>query len=273
MKTRRQQHRICEGPLGFPLRESVARTVEALLAARPKGEEWEYRRTSTAPFATELVEGERCDVSVISTPSLDRDREVVIATGIDLAQFRSNPVVTFAHRYDELPVGRALWIKHEGDRLKAKTRYTPRPADWKGDWLPDAIWHMVKTGDLNGKSIGFLPLDGGPPTPDEVSRFPQWKEAQWVYRKSLLLEYAVAPVQSNPDALVEAVSKGLLGVELAAKLGLGDTPRTMQSSAGPRFVAFAELSAAFEGALAVELAARNLPALAEGRIARRLGRV
>lgn len=254
------------------MRDSVARAVESLLAARPKGEEWEYRRTRATPFATELVEGERCDVSVISSPALDRDREIVVATGIDLTQFRSNPVVTFAHRYDELPVGRCLWIKHEGDRLKAKTRYTPRPTDWKGDWLPDAIWHMVKCGDLNGKSIGFLPLDGGPPTADEIKRFPQWKEAKWVYRKSMLLEYAVAPVQSNPDALVEAVSKGMISTDALAKLGLSppnvDRPRKF-----PRILSFSDLSDSFDDALAAELSSRDLPRLAVDLFERRLGRV
>lgn len=268
----RRSHKLCEGPLGFPMRESIARTVESLLAARPKGEEWEYRRTAATPFATELVEEERCDVSVISSPALDRDREIVVATGIDLTQFRSNPVVTFAHRYDELPVGRALWIKHEGERLKAKTRYTPRPADWKGDWLPDAIWHMVKCGDLNGKSIGFLPLDGGPPTADEIKRFPQWKEAKWVYRKSLLLEYAVAPVQSNPDALVEAVSKGEISVAALSKLGFSP-PNLPTPPATKRFVAFSELSGGFDEALAAELSFRDLPALAVDLFERRLGRV
>ena len=119
LKTRRS-HAVCEGPLGFPMRESAARKVEALLEVQPKGPEWEYRRTGSAPTALELVEGERCDVSVISTPTLDRDREIVVAGGIDLMQFRSNPVVTFAHRYDELPVGKALWIKHEGERLEGE---------------------------------------------------------------------------------------------------------------------------------------------------------
>ena len=249
----RRMHAVCKGPLGFPLREAVARKVEALLETQPKGPEWEYRRTGSAPTALELVEGERCDVSVISTPTLDRDREIVVASGIDLTQFRANPVVTFAHRYDELPVGRALWIKHEGDRLKAKTRYSPRPPEWKGDWLPDAVWHMVKNGDLNGKSIGFLPLEGGPPTAEEIDRNPTWKAAKWVYRKSLLLEYAVAPLQSNPDALVESVSKVMARQH--------------------RFLPLAALSESFEEALARELTVRELELKALERIERRLGRV
>jgi len=137
--------------------------------------------------------------------------------------------------------------------LKAKTRYTSRPPEWKGDWLPDAVWHMVKHGDLNGKSIGFLPLDGGPPTAEEIAKHPTWKLARWVYRKSLLLEYAVAPVQANPEALVESVSKML-------------NPRI-------RFLSLAALSAGFEETLARELADRRIVLKAVERVERRLGRV
>lgn len=252
MLRNRRSHKLCEGPLGFPMKEAAAKKVEALLEVQPKGAQWEYRRTAPNPAALELVEDERCDVSVISSQALDRDREIVMVGGIDLSQFRLNPVVTFAHKYDELPVGRALWTKHEGDRLKAKTRYSPRPPEWSGDWLPDAVWHMIKHGDLNGKSIGFLPLDGGPPTAEELKQHPTWKAAKWVYRKSLLLEYAVAPVQSNPEALVESVSKML-------------NPKQ-------RFLSIVELAGGFETSLARELADRRIVLKALDRVERRLGR-
>ena len=178
-------------------------------------------------------------------------------------------MVTFAHRYDQLPVGRALWIKRDGERLKAKTRYAPRPDHWNGDWLPDAVWHMIQGGDLRGKSIGFLPVAGGPPTTEDIARRPAWKSAAWVHRKTLLLEYAVAPVQSNPEALVEAVGKGVLSPALAAALGLAGTI--------PGRLSYETLAASFPGRLARELAAQRLPAriaeLAADRLSRRLGHV
>jgi hypothetical protein len=210
----------CEGPLGFPMTDESARRLEGLLRCQPSGSEWQYQRGFAADAAFEFVAGERADVSVITSAAVDRDFEVVLPEGVALEQFRKNPVVTFAHRYDILPVGRALWIKLVEQAIKAKTRYASRPAAWPGEWLPDAVWHMVQAGDLRGKSIGFLPLDGHPPTAEEIRTRPDLARVRWIYTRSLLLEYAVAPVQSNPEALVEAVAKGMISTEVCRRLGL-----------------------------------------------------
>lgn len=210
----------CEGPLGFPMTEVTAREVELLLKQQPAGDQWQYQRVFAKQATSECLDDQRADVSVITSGAVDRDREVVLPGGVVLDGFRKNPVVTFNHRYDLLPVGRALWIKRDGDAIKAKTRYAPRPPDWQGDWLPDAIWHMVKIGDLKGKSIGFLPLEGRPPSAEEIELRPGWADVAWIYAKVLLLEYAVAPVQSNPDALVEIVGKGAVSPDVCRALGL-----------------------------------------------------
>jgi hypothetical protein len=239
-----------------------AAAVDGLLAVRPTGKEWEYRRTATGAATAECCDDERSDVSIVSSSVVDRDGEVVLAGGVELTQFRANPVVTFGHRYDLLPIGRALWIKQDGDRLKAKTRYSTRPAGWTGDWLPDAIWHLVRLGDLRGKSIGFLPLDGGPPTAEEIARRPDWQRVRWVYRKALLLEYAVAPIQSNPEAVVQAVAKGLAPAELLADLNLAPKPRLLS---------WTEVERQFD--VTVRSALARLPQTALERLERRLGRV
>jgi hypothetical protein len=154
----------------------------------------------------EIKDDERTDVSLVTTDAVDRDLEVVLPEGGDWSQFLRNPVVTFAHRYDELPVGRALWVKRHRDAMHngwlAKTRYTVRPEGWEGQWFPDAVWHFVKAGDLPGKSIGFLPLEVSPPRDDEVAERAELSGVRMLIRRWLALEYAVAPVQSNPEALV-----------------------------------------------------------------------
>src|SRR5271166_4976496 len=60
---------------------------------------------------SELLLGERADVSWISTEDPDRDREVVIARGMDDSHFRLNPIVTLQHCYSLPPVG---WPPHPG---------------------------------------------------------------------------------------------------------------------------------------------------------------
>ncbi|MCD6404719.1 MAG: hypothetical protein J7M19_02715 [Planctomycetes bacterium] len=196
-----------EGPFGFPMKSAVAKEVERIWKGLPREcREMGFTRVAAAAASLEIKDGERADVSLVTTDCVDRDSEVMLPAGGDWSQFLKNPIVTFAHRYDELPVGRALWVKRYRDAevngWLAKTRYTERPGDWQGQWFPDAVWHFVKSGDLPGKSIGFLPLEVSPPETDELEKRPALTGVHAVIRRWLALEYAVAPVQSNPEALV-----------------------------------------------------------------------
>jgi len=201
----------CEGPFGFPMPSALAKEVEAIAKTLPKEirDIGYQKRVTIAP--QDIAKGERADISLITSDAVDRDFEVMIPKGGDWSQFKRNPVVTFAHSYDQLPVGRALWVKPVKDDKQAgwlaKTQYTERPEDWKDAWFPDAVWHFVKSGDLPGKSIGFLPMDGSPPEEKEIKARPELASVRFVIRKWLAFEYAAAPVQSNPDAIVVAVGK------------------------------------------------------------------
>ena len=88
-----------EGPLGFPMPDRAARTLDTLLKSLPRTPEYEYRHLVTAKAATEINPGERSDVSWISSESPDRTREVVIAKGMNDSQFAANPIVTLGHAY------------------------------------------------------------------------------------------------------------------------------------------------------------------------------
>ncbi len=201
---------VVAGPGGAVMPEETARFIEKQLPSLPQEcREMGFKRFAFVPKGMEIQEGERADISLISTDAVDRDFEVLIPGGADFAQFNKNPVVTFAHRYDELPVGRSLWVKRskEPDGWLAKTQYTSRPGDWQGSWFPDAVYHLVKSGDLNGKSVGFIPTEMSSPEEKEIQDRPELAKVSTIIRKWLVLEYAVAPVQSNPDAFVVAVGK------------------------------------------------------------------
>lgn len=199
---------MTEGPLGFPMPDNLAKSLEQLIKTLPK--ECTYRKAASVPTSTEFVEGEKADISLVSVETMDRENEVVIAKGIDRKFFDSNPIVTFAHKYDELPVGRAAWLKVVPGGLKAKTIYSDATETAR------ACWQMTKEGILRGKSIGFLPTKIRSPAKSE----PQWKDASAVIESSILLEYAIAPIPMHPDALVEAVAKGLADEALLKRLGL-----------------------------------------------------
>jgi len=215
MKTKHKDP-IVEGPGGHRMPEGTARHIEALAESLPK--DFVYRRISRKSDEFRLDPGERTDVSVITTDALDHDGEVVLPAGIDWSGY--NRVVTFAHRYDQLPVGSNWWMRARGNGLIAKTHYPPRPADW-GDaapWLPSAVLHLMQqpVATCTGKSIGFLPLSIREATSEERARRPELAGVP-IIDKAAGLEYAVAPVPCNPEAQMQAVAKG-------RELGVIDEP-------------------------------------------------
>ncbi len=197
---------IVEGPRGYKMTEALARAIEAAQKNAPKGEEFQYRRVAKAADVEELKDGERTDVSVITTDDVDRDRDVVIPGGIDTSQY--NGVVPFAHIYDALPVGRCLWIKKTDNGLKAKTQYASKPNGWSADWFPDAVLSLMQQGTCTGKSIGFIPLSYREPSVEEIKARPELGQRYvGIIDKCTLLEYSVAPVPANPMAEMVSVSK------------------------------------------------------------------
>ena len=212
-----------QGPLGFPMPDAACRALDAVLRSLPSSADHAYRHAVVIRGPTELNPGERSDVSWISTESVDRTGEVVLARGMDDGQFRLNPLVTLNHDYSLPAVGRSLWRRRVSDGtppqglvgIKAKTLYPPRPSSWPADepWLPDQVFALVQAGLLAGKSIGFLPLQVHVPDEKEVAQRGWAEDVRLVIDRWLLLEYACVSLPANPHALVEAVAKGRLRLD------------------------------------------------------------
>jgi hypothetical protein len=199
--------------LGIPLCEEVARQVDDLVKSLPKGNEYHYRVKGRARDSTELVKGERASIDMVSTEELDRENEVVLVKGMDLTLFARNPIVPFAHRYDEPPIGKAAWIKKVQGGIRAKTVYS------NATQLARTVWDMTREGILSGRSIGFLPTKIRAATHEEISKNATWKSAE-IIESGVLLEYSIAPIPVNQASLVEAVAKGRATPEMLTSLGL-----------------------------------------------------
>lgn len=194
---------------GFKMPEAVARKIDDLAKSSNLPKDFGYRRLAKSTSDLKCDPGERTDISTITTDSVDRDGEVVIPDGGDWSQY--NKIVAFAHDYSQLPVGSNWWMKSKGNGIIAKTHYPNKPADWDGaPWLPSAILHLMQqpVPTCTGKSIGFLPLHIRSATAQEKAVHPDWSDAP-VIDKWSGLEYSVVGIGSNPDALMEAVSKGI----------------------------------------------------------------
>lgn len=168
-------------------------------------------RQSYTAKVDDVSQAKRTVVSVITTDTVDRAGEVVLPSGIDLKEYKRNPVVLWSHNLSldmDLPtIGKCLWIKRteDGRGLIAKTQFTD-------DEFALKVFKLYQDEYLRAFSIGFTSSrdDGGPPTTEEIRARKDWAKARWIYRKSALHEYSACNVPCNPDALAVAVSKGLI---------------------------------------------------------------
>jgi hypothetical protein len=247
----KQHYGPAEGPLGFPMPDKAAQALDRLLAQLPKSDEYAYRKSVITRGVSELLPGERADVSWISTEDIDRAGDIVLAGGMDDSHYQNNPIVTLQHAYWMRPVGRSLWRKRvrDGGRfgVKAKTHFPARPEAWPADdWLPDRVFALIQADLMRGKSIGFLPLKLRNPTEEEVRQRPDWAGVRLVIERWLLLEYACCYLPCNQNAVVEAVGKGLLDGELARALAI-DLPPALPAVVP--FTALAEVEKALARAV------------------------
>jgi hypothetical protein len=265
----RQHYGDCEGPLGIPCQDRQARALEAVLQALPMDELHAPGHLVVTGATTELLPGERADVSWISTEDPDRMHEIVLAAGMNDEHFKLNPVVTLQHAYGLPPVGRSPWRRRvrDGGRagVKAKTVYPPRPAAWTAGepWPPDFAFPLVQSGLLCGKSIGFLPTKVRTPTDDEIRQRPGLRDVRRIIEEWVLLEYACVYFPAQPAAVVEAVTKGMaLPASIREVLNLPESPPLP-------FTTLAEV----ERHLTRRIEAMDVPAVAGQALDRARGRV
>jgi hypothetical protein len=269
---------VVDGPRGLRMPEATARAIEAVAKTLPQTDEFAYRRKAKAAVEMRMEPGERADVSFITTDAVDREGEVVLPKGGKWTDY--NRVVTWCHSYgpqdgyNGLPVGTNLWIKpaetSKGMGLLGKTRYHTKPEGWAGDWMPDAVLHLMQQDPpaCTGKSIGFIPLNIRQASKKEIEANPDYADAP-VIDKWIGFEYAACPVPMNQEAEMETVSKCVadLGTRAIIAKALGVTVKVpvveevVQEVIAPAlpFVRVATIQAAIKRA--VDEQKRNVPAL------------
>ncbi len=132
---------------------------------------------------------------VASTSEPDREGDVIVTSGIETEAYQRNPVVPFAHDYRSLPIGRAMKIERQPERLLVTVRFAPAEANP----LAEQVLALVRGGFLNAMSIGFRPLEW---------KYDETRKGVNFYRTELL-ECSVVPVPANAEALVAASARGI----------------------------------------------------------------
>ncbi len=140
---------------------------------------------------------------IISTGAVDRDRDTIDPKGWDIKSYRKNPIVLFAHDGSRPPIGRAKSITKSDDTLVATAEFMDNDIDTSG--FSDSIFRMLKAGFLKATSVGFVPKEfefvDAEEEPDRKFGID--------FTKQELLEFSIVPVPSNPEALIQARSKGI----------------------------------------------------------------
>jgi len=154
--------------------------------------------------------------AVISTESIDRDGEVLIAQGMDSSEYDDNPVVFYNHDYAQ-PIGQVTNLRRGKDKVEATIKFAKRPDDFQGSYFPEFVESLVQQGIVKGISVGFVPKPGGVRKASAKDRESYGDDVQQVYSQWKLLEVSVAPLPANGRALVSAVRKGLVDQAEAKK--------------------------------------------------------
>jgi HK97 family phage prohead protease len=145
--------------------------------------------------------------ATITSAALDRDGEVVIPQGMNATSYERNPILLWNHD-SNYPVGKCTGLKRESYGIVGEFEFAQRPDNWDGQWFPAFAASLVAQGIVRGVSIGYMNEQGGTrrATPQDKKQFGD--SVHTVFSKWSLMEISLAPVQSNPDALVTAIRKG-----------------------------------------------------------------
>jgi len=152
-----KQYVTTEGPLGLPMQDRQAFQLDSILKALPQ-EDRALRHAVVAKAPTELLDGERADVSWISTEDIDRDGRIVVSRGMNDAHFKLNPLVTLQHAYWRPPVGRSFWRKRvkDGPTVGIKREKRGRES------FSDKLWAETTPGLFSPSSPREVPPSGSP---------------------------------------------------------------------------------------------------------------
>ena len=153
--------------------------------------------------------------AVASTGSLDRQGDIIEASGWHLSNFLKNPVIPWAHDYAAPPVAKALEVRVQGSSLLFQAQF-PTAEEYA---FGDTIYKLYRGGYLRAFSVGFAPIESQVVVNQVDGRSLTGNH----YLKQELYEISCVTLPANPQALSQLALKGLSdGALLTSTLAAGE---------------------------------------------------
>jgi len=134
--------------------------------------------------ASKLKEGEV--EFVVSTNDIDAHGERIDVDGIELKDYKKNPVVLWGHEGFNLPIAKATKVWKEGGKLMARAQF------YLKDDFARRVYEFIVDGYLKAVSIAGM--------------VQEWGEDGITVSKLLMKEFSVVSVPANQNALATAKS-------------------------------------------------------------------
>jgi HK97 family phage prohead protease len=181
--------------LSFRDEQLVRSAIDDVLGAPPRGKAGTMLKKHLDSAVKTIDDGRLTFIA--SAQILDRDSDVIVTSGIDLAQYRKNPVLLAYHDH-KFPVGRVVELTKSSlddgtPALLARAELMPAGVSARVDEVIGA----VKFGSLAAVSIGFLPTryDAKAVAPGQRGT---------TYHEISLLEISLVTVPSCVECVVTA---------------------------------------------------------------------
>lgn len=166
------------------------------------------------PDADIRVDGAKMCVKVIvSTPTMDRERDIMVPKGCRTKSHEKNPIVLLNHQRQLPGIGVTrdpagnYTVKTFEDRIESTNYFD------QGSKMAMQAFRAVESGALGGISPGFLTV------PDHVHKVKGSDgHPAFMYTAWDLVEISHCPIGMNPDAIVLAIEKGYGGEQLVPEL-------------------------------------------------------
>jgi hypothetical protein len=155
-----------------------------------------------------------------STADVDRYGDIIEVEGWDTKNYlKTGAPFLWAHMGSMPPLGNAVKVSKSPEALKFQIKFAA-PETYGDGWpstipTPDTVYRLYRHGIMGATSVGFNALEREPilGKADDQGYRPQ---TGWRFTKQELYELSAVPVPANPNAVIQAVQKGIITEKEAA---------------------------------------------------------